>query len=215
MKGARVIELVFEFLQQRPEQKFFTRKIAEWIFENYEAECREIQEKSRATVVPVTDDPAIIGEVIARISGNRNDIKTKHPQIKISKIGRKLEFYYTESIDNTENQPARLEQTAHTPRLADNKERITLTEHDLYQKLSDYLFSEDPKIYTKRIDEKRSKNLRGSGGNKWLYPDVVGVEVLNQSWVREIKECVKAYSDKKTKLWSFEVKLKINQSNVR
>ena len=45
-----------------------------------------------------------------------------------------------------------------------------------------------------------------------FYPDLVGAEVLNKNWVREIKECVKVYSDRKTKLWSFEVKLKINRS---
>lgn len=32
---------------------------------------------------------------------------------------------------------------------------------------------------------------------------------------REVRDCVKQYSDKRTKLWSFEVKLLINRSNVR
>lgn len=70
-------------------------------------------------------------------------------------------------------------------------------------------------MYSKRIDEKRSRNLRGAGGNKWLYPDIVGMENLSNDWHREIKDCVKQYADKKTKLWSFEVKILINRSNVR
>ena len=32
---------------------------------------------------------------------------------------------------------------------------------------------------------------------------------------RRCKDCVNQYSDKRTKLWSFEVKLLINRSNVR
>ena len=38
---------------------------------------------------------------------------------------------------------------------------------------------------------------------------------LSGAWDREIKDCVKQYADKKTKLWSFEVKILINRSNVR
>ena len=55
----------------------------------------------------------------------------------------------------------------------------------------------------------------GQGGNKWLYPDLVGMEDLSSDWNREIKDCVTEYRDKKTKLWSFEVKKLINRSNVR
>jgi hypothetical protein len=38
---------------------------------------------------------------------------------------------------------------------------------------------------------------------------------LMGQWCNAIKDCVKVYSDKRTKLWSFEVKVKINRSNVR
>lgn len=42
---------------------------------------------------------------------------------------------------------------------------VQLSEHDLYPILIDYLKSE-LKLYCLRIDEKRSKNSRGSGGNR-------------------------------------------------
>lgn len=70
-------------------------------------------------------------------------------------------------------------------------------------------------LYSKRIDEKRSSNKRGPNGNRWLYPDLVGMEDLGTDWHQEVKDCVSQYSDKRTKLWSFEVKLLINRSNVR
>jgi hypothetical protein len=70
-------------------------------------------------------------------------------------------------------------------------------------------------LYSKRVDEKRSSNKRGPNGNRWLYPDVVGMEDLGADWHREVRDCVNQYSDKRTKLWSFEVKPLINRSNMR
>lgn len=41
------------------------------------------------------------------------------------------------------------------------------------------------------------------------------MEDLGAEWHQEVRDCVNQYSDKRTKLWSFEVKLLINRSNVR
>jgi len=84
----------------------------------------------------------------------------------------------------------------------------------LYPLLSAFLWDEFG-IYSKRIDERRSSNRRGPNGNRWLYPDVVGMEDLSADWHQEVKDCVQQYSDKRTKLWSFEVKRYINRSNIR
>ena len=91
---------------------------------------------------------------------------------------------------------------------------MSYTEHDLYPLLSQFLWSEWG-IYSKRIDEKRSKNGYGTGGNKWLFADVVGLEDLSADWGPEIKHLVQQISDMKTKLWSVEVKKVINRSNIR
>lgn len=53
------------------------------------------------------------------------------------------------------------------------------------------------RIYSKRIDEKRSLNNRGVNGNKWLYPDMVAMEDLTAEWDEKIKDCVQQYADKK------------------
>ena len=212
MKRPRIIELTFEFLQQRPNQVFFTRDIAEWIFNNHETECREIEKSSKAKVLPIVGKEAIIGQIIALISTteNKRNIKKKHPQIKINKIGGKLKYYYTESSDDEEIQQAEAEETIST-----DKKNNSKPEFELYQKLSNYLLSADPKVYTKRIDEGKSSNKRGSGANKWLHPDIVGLEVLNQDWISEIKTCAGIYYAQKARLWSFEVKTIITLSNVR
>ena len=67
----------------------------------------------------------------------------------------------------------------------------------------------------KKFDERRSPSNRGPSDNRWLYPDLVAMEDLSVSWHQEVKDCVREYADKRTKLWSSEVKLLINSSNVR
>ncbi len=211
MKRPRIIELTFEFLKQRPAEKFYTSKIAQWIFENYETECREIPKNSKAKVHPVKNEPEdIIGQLTAIISASKDSIKKKYSQIKINKIGGNLIYYYTESSDDEEIQQAEAEETIST-----DKKNNSKPEFELYQKLSNYLLSADPKVYTKRIDEGKSSNKRGSGANKWLHPDIVGLEVLNQDWISEIKTCAGIYYAQKARLWSFEVKTIITLSNVR
>jgi hypothetical protein len=41
------------------------------------------------------------------------------------------------------------------------------------------------------------------------------MEDLTADWHQEVKGVVKEYADKKTKLWSSEVKMLLNRSNVR
>jgi len=38
---------------------------------------------------------------------------------------------------------------------------------------------------------------------------------LGAEWHQEVRDCVNQYSEKRTKLWSFEAKLLINRSNAR
>ena len=89
-----------------------------------------------------------------------------------------------------------------------------MLEKDLYPILANYLWSQHG-IYPKRIDEKKSSNKNGFRGNKWLYPDLVGMENLTSEWSNEILSVVESYADKRTKLWSFEVKRILNRSNIR
>jgi len=79
--------------------------------------------------------------------------------------------------------------------------------------LTEYLASID--VYSLRIDEKKSFNKQGPKGNKWLYPDLVGMEVLTKDWCHQIKNIVSELGEMRAKLWSFEVKLSLNRSDVR
>jgi hypothetical protein len=66
-------------------------------------------------------------------------------------------------------------------------ESAVQSEHDLYPLLATFLISRHRKIYPKRIDEKKSSNSHGKEGNKWLHPDMVGLEELASGWSYEMK----------------------------
>ncbi|HHW4675309.1 MAG TPA: COG2958 family protein, partial [Xylella fastidiosa subsp. pauca] len=198
---------ILDCVQTRPEEKFTARQIAEWIFSTYPAECQQKKTNSQATYINTDGD--LIQQLVAEIGSRRPSLQKKHPELKVTE-GRPRKYYYTTQTDIAA--VAAAESTATKPTTQANG-KVT-HEHELYPLLSRYL-SDECGVYAKRIDEKRSSNKRGPNGNRWLYPDVVGMQDLGVEWHQQVRDCVNHYSDKRTKLWSFEVKLLINMSNVR
>lgn len=213
--GLNLKDKVIGFLQSHPEEKFTAREIAEQIFALYPQECeaeRRVNGRSRKR--------RNNKELLSQISSEIQPANWGFVQIK-STEGRPRKYYYSLRSDNEEIDLAEAEGVAddnagekHNPRTLPESPATRLREHDLYPLLSQYLLAEFH-VHSKRIDEKRSSNTRGKNGNRWLYPDVVGMENLSREWHYEVRNCVKNYADKSTKLWSFEVKLILNRSNVR
>ncbi|QNT25605.1 HrgA protein, partial [Ralstonia solanacearum] len=191
---------VLAFLKTRTGEKFTTRQIAEWIFEAFPAECQAKKARSQT----LTTDTALLHQLAAEIGSQRPRLQKKHPELKVTE-GNPHRYYYSEQSDADEVMQAEDANGATT---------VAEREHALYSLLARYLW-EGLDIYTKRIDEKRSSNRRGPDGNRWLFPDLVGMEDLGREWHHEVQDCVKQYAGKRTKLWSFEVKLLLNRSNVR
>ena len=200
-------QAVVGFLKDRAEQKFTARQIAEWLFETFPEECQEKRAKSQGDYIK--SDADLVQQLVAEISSQRPRLQKKHPELKTTE-GRPRKYYYSEKSDSAEVVAAESAVVVPTADMNDTK----LGEHAMYPLLSLYLWEEFG-VYSKRIDEKRSSNKRGPNGNRWLYPDLVGMEDLGADWHQEVRDCVNQYSDKRTKLWSFEVKLLINRSNVR
>lgn len=198
-------QVVISYLRDRPEQKFTARQIAEWIFATFPDECQAKKESSQY----VSTDAELVQQLVAEISSQRPRLQKRHPELKTTE-GRPRKYYYSEKSDVAEVAAAEGVTAAPIVGSGDSK----LGEYAMYPLLSLYLWEEFG-VYSKRIDEKRSSNKRGPNGNRWLYPDVVGMEDLSKEWHREVRDCVTQYSDKRTKLWSFEAKLLINRSNVR
>ena len=196
---------VLGYLKDRPEEKLTARQIAEWIFVTFPDECQAKKQSSQY----VSTDAELVQQLVAEISSQRPRLQKRHPELKTTE-GRPRKYYYSEKSDFAE--VAAAEGVVAAP-MADSSD-AKLGEHAMYPLLSLYLWEEFG-VYSKRIDEKRSSNKRGPNGNRWLYPDVVGMEDLGAEWHQEVRDCVNQYSDKRTKLWSFEAKLLINRSNVR
>ena len=191
-------EKIIDFLKQNPGQKYMARSIAQWIVANYPQECRQKLNRSPA----LHNKADLVKQLAAEI--RPDSLRKKVPGISTT-VDRPRKIYYPDDDDSVA--PAK-----HiTPVPATGG---AISEQELYPLLCDFLSSELD-VISKRIDEKRSRNSRGAGGNEWLYPDLVGMEDLGRDWHREISACVKQYSDKKTTLWSFEVKKLVNRSNIR
>lgn len=193
------------FLSERIDQKFTTRQIAEWIVEEFPDESQRKKEESPN--INTRED--LLQQISAEVGSRLLTLRERIPKIKMTE-GRPRHYYWTDKSDQAEVTEA--EETDTDTQLQTG--RASTKESDLYPLLSEYLWRE-LHIYSKRIDERRSSNRQGPKGNKWLYPDLAGMEDLTADWHSEIKDVVKVYPDKKAKLWSFEVKILLNRSNVR
>lgn len=193
---------VVDILKHNPGKYFTARQLAEWVWENKQNECIAKMERSKATVTPINTKEALISQLIAEIGAYKRRILSLSSNIKIT-AERPRKYYYSEKTDAQEIKEA---------------EKISKAngqpEHDSYPKLCEYLNNE-LNIYPKRIDERKSSNSKGSNGNKWLHPDIVGLRNLSDGWDVDVISCAGKHAFNKTSLWSFEVKIKINLSNVR
>ncbi len=200
---------VYESLKKRPEMKMIAAEIAELVIMEHPEECmRKIEGKiNQATEQEVNE--MMLKQITAEIGALRHNLQTRYQNIRITE-GKPRKYYYSESseIDEIEE----VESTKQKKNKRSDGESIL--EEDLYPILSEFALAEFG-VYSKRIDEKKSSNLRGLGGNKWLHPDIVGLEDIRNGWDNDLSDCVQSSTDKKARLWSFEVKIKINNSNVR
>lgn len=152
--------------------------------------------------VKFADEKAFIRQIVAEIGSHKDNILKICPEIQMQDKPRPRQFWYeTDAVSEMEN-----------VLLANHTEKIS--EHDLYPKLMQFL-AQEWDLYCLRIDEKRSKNNRGSKGNQWLHPDIVAMQTMDKQWAEDIRQCVKLGSGQNIALWSFEVKLVLNGANVR
>ncbi len=178
-------------------------EIAEWIFSNFQAECLAKKQRSKAQVSSMQTDEQLIDQLAAEMSRVRKKLQGDSLNIKVTPE-RPMRYYYDPNakddlVPSIHNQVNTLDV---------NKES------SLYPILRHYLYKEH-QIHSIRINHERSEKTRGAGINKWLHPDIVGIKDLSTNWSTEISECVTLYGDRKSQLWSFEVKLLINLNNVR
>ncbi|MFU7502781.1 MAG: hypothetical protein ACE1S7_05090 [Candidatus Tisiphia sp.] len=196
---------IIGFLKANEGRKFTSREIAAWLVKTYPEEVKRKTENSKCKSILNVTDPAKIAQIIivlfsGEMTKERNEaIQKQEPGIKITQeCPRK--YYFTKKTDQ-----AKIEEA---------EKWSNIKEKEVYLKLSEFLWDE-LSIYNMTINDKCSSNRSGTNANKWLYPDLVGMEAMTAGWAEVIKDCVKQYANIKAKLWSFEVKVTINHSNVR
>ncbi|WP_222863071.1 hypothetical protein [Marinomonas sp. IMCC 4694] len=202
------VEMIIETLQANPEQKFTARELAKAFIECYPVEIAEKQTNPRYNT-----EEKLIAQLAAEIGGERTVAAQKACANVATRDKPRPRLYYWDANPTaaTLEEPVdeSNEQEVDTPLTSPS-----LSEYDLYPMLIEYL-SKDLGLYCQRIDERKSKNAHGSGGNHWLHPDIVALEPLDQGWDEAVRSCVRSGHQSSVRLWSFEVKKHLTKGNVR
>jgi hypothetical protein len=198
---------IVELLKANPNQKFNARQIAEKIVEAYPEDYSEKRLNPR-----FEDERAFLSQVVAEIGSQKDQIVKNDKHVFWQDKPRPRVYWYDpeKEVGDVNQTIIENDDTDETPSLTEQ----SFSEHELYPILIDYLKSE-LKLYCQRIDEKRSKNSRGSGGNQWLHPDIVAMQPVDKEWNELIRSCVKQGAGQSVRLWSFEVKKELSGSNAR
>jgi uncharacterized protein len=203
---------VVQFLCENPKEKFNARAIAEAIVSLYPADYAEKRNSPR-----FANNKAFITQIVAEIGAAKDSIANINPHISWQDKPKPRMYWFDPEKDSTNiplvnaNDDLDLDDSEVDTTPATNH---ALTENDLYPLLIEYLKSE-LKLFCQRIDEKRSKNSRGSGGNQWLHPDIVAMQPIDKEWNELIRSCVQKGGGQSVRLWSFEVKKELNVANAR
>ena len=202
-----------EFLKSNPNQKFTARFIADKLIATYPQDYIE----KRNNIKFENNEGAFKQQVIRELYSIFPDLIENNPCVKYQERPRPRQYWYEPPsnlspitgidfhnsliIDAEDNNPPPIQ------------EKI-FSEYDLYPILIEYL-SKELNLYSLRIDEKKSSNNRGQNGNQWLHPDIVAIQPIDKKWHELVKTCVKHGSGQNVRLWSFEVKKELNNSNIR
>ena len=196
-------ESVVKRLSESPGEQLKARDLAEWLVETYPDVCAKKAEKSGLT------NPQLLNQLVAEIGSNRPAWMKKHPQLNATAERPRL-YYWSEKTDQQTVEEAETVST-----LYEGETLATLpAEHALYGPVIEF-FASEFRAFAMRIDEKTASNRRGTNGNKWLFPDLCAMESLIEGLDADVTSLVTLTGGKKAFLYSIEVKVVLNSSNVR
>lgn len=190
-------EFTLDFLRSKPGERFTAAQIARALVLKHPVEAEE----KRRTSQQGLDNDGLISQITAEIGSFRPHLERLHPAFRSSSDRPRL--YFWEEGTGLEN--------SNTIEPPDTK---PTAEAELYPLLSRYLISQK-NLIPMRIDEKRSSQSRGGGGNHWLHPDIVALEDSLENSHPATISVGESYRSHLIKLWSFEVKKKLTVGNTR
>lgn len=68
-------KIVIEYLKNNPDIKYSARDIAQYIFDNFREDCEEKRRNSKATILPLTTDAALIQQLVREVGSQRPQIQ--------------------------------------------------------------------------------------------------------------------------------------------
>ena len=204
---------IIKLLEENPNERFSARDIAEKIVSIYPQDYEDKKNNPR-----FKDEKSFISQIVAEIGAQKDQLIKSNEHIFWQDKPRPRVYWYDpdkkrEDVSHIDIENDDEENNKDIP-ITSMANSSSLSEHDLYPLLIDYLNSEH-KLFCMRIDEKKSKNQRGPGGNTWLHPDIVAMQAVDKEWNELVRTCVKNGDGQSVRLWSFEVKITLNSSNVR
>ncbi len=206
---------IVELLKSKPMEKFTARQIAEAIVEKCPEDYRDKRENPR-----FRDNKAFISQIIAEVGSQKDQIIKHSPHVFWQDKPRPRVYWYNpeqklgeSTLELSQGDELDTDDVKESATISCIPE-LSFTEHDLYPILINYLNSE-LKLFCQRINEKRSKNSHGAGGNQWLHPDIVAMQPVDKDWNELIRTCVKQGAGQSVRLWSFEVKKELTVGNAR
>lgn len=197
---------IVKLLKEHPKQKFTARQIADTIISTYPDDYAEKRLNPR-----FADDKSFIAQIVAEVGAQKNLLTSKSKHIHWQDKPRPRVYWFDPDLKVGQSSSSEIDEE---DRVDSEVGIVAFSEHDLYPILIDYLKSEHG-LFCQRINEKRSKNQRGLGGNQWLHPDIVAMQTVDKEWNELVRSCVQQGAGQSVRLWSFEVKKEITNSNVR
>ena len=128
--------------------------------------------------------------------------------LQVSK--RPAKFYLKKIYNNYQDEDEELENV-----VEEDSGKQTFNERDLHPLLSTFLYSNPHfNCYTKTIFHESSKKYK-KGYNKWLHHDLVGIYFPFDKYQNNILKLLETLKENAYKLFSYEVKIELNFSNLR
>ena len=213
----KIEEVLREQHKEDSTQKIDAAEIARRIVENpkYREVCQRKLNQSDNPILKEQPLDSVKEKLITQIRAEITAMKIrKNSNVQVDVLARPHLFYY---VEENKQQTEKKQTVTHDVNF-NNYQKIQeeeKNEQSLYPKLQQYLYHSDYKVFSRHIPHQGTAG-REAGADKWLHPDLVGLQDVQEDFEdQETVSLMNNLSQKRFKFWSFEVKQKINRGNVR
>ena len=208
----KVIEVIKKASTEKPDARLSPLEIGERIVSEYRIEAqRKVDESKMGHLTMETLPEQLSREIYA----HREKYLERHSQLKADTSVKPMVLYYELEGEQEKENKEKSDST-----ILDEKSSVAEEEagheKDLYSQLQDYMLNfSNCRVFSYHIAHEGS-HRDGAGANEWLHPDLVGFQDM-RSRVENIAtlSLMENLNHKRFIFWSFEVKIKLNKSNIR